>query len=125
MMLLIGMIFLSNEAFACSKPKNSKDNTHLTASKAKNNQNDNCCKSSKSDSSHNCNRNCHHHNCVCNIIPTCFFSHQPEFALESFIPPSTQRKYSIYKPFLYFDIYISIWHPPKIAKAIFLFSQVV
>lgn len=114
LMLLIGMIFYSNGAFACSKPKNSKDKIHLTSNKVKSNQTDDCCKSGKSDSSHNCNRNCHHNNCVCNIISTCFFSNQPAYTVGSFIHPSSQRKYSTYKPSFYNDVYISIWHPPKI-----------
>ena len=40
---------------------------------------------------------------------------EKEVIVETIFFPTIQRKYNTYNPSFYNDVYISIWHPPKIA----------
>ena len=113
-LLVIGVNLYSNNLYACNKPHKSTKATSflkMTKTKAKSD----CCKSHNKDSDHDCKKKCTHHNCACTSISLNSYVCKKEVVIETALYFTTQRKYNTYKPSFYNDVYISIWHPPKIA----------
>jgi hypothetical protein len=114
LLLVIGVNFYSNSLYACNKPhKSTKAKSFLKTTKAI--AKSDCCKSQNKDLGHDCNNKCNHHNCDCNTISQIVFYNQEEVKLVSNLNYTIQKRYFTYMPSFYKDIFISIWHPPKIA----------
>lgn len=112
--MVLGVNLYSSNLYACSKPHNStKAKSFLNTTKAKGKSD--CCKSHDKDLGHDCNKKCTHHNCACTSICINNYVCKKEVVLETVFFYTVQRQYTMYKPSFYNDIYISIWHPPKIA----------
>jgi hypothetical protein len=114
LLLVIGVNLYSNNLYACNKPhKSTKATSFLNMTKAK--AKSDCCKSHSKDMGHDCNQKCTHHNCACTSVCINSYVYKKEVIVETIFFSTIQRKYNTYKPSFYNDVYISIWHPPKIA----------
>lgn len=115
LLLVIGVNFYSNSLIACNKPhKSSNATTFLKLTKTKSKSD--CCKSHNKNSGHDCSKKCNHHNCACNSICLNNYICKKESGIDTTVFYfTTQMQYNVFKPTFYSDVYISIWHPPKIA----------
>lgn len=113
-LFVIGVNLYSNNLYACNKPhKSTKATSFLKITK--NNVKSDCCKSHNKESGHDCNKKCTHQNCACTSISLNSYVCKKEVIVETIFFLNFEKKYTTYKPSFYNDVYISIWHPPKIA----------
>jgi hypothetical protein len=104
----------SNTAFACSKKESKKDLTTSHQNKALKSVQSNCCNNETKGIGHDCNKKCKDHHCECSTLSSFSFLNK-SFNTDLIIVNYTSQKcFSLYKPSFYNDVYISIWHPPKI-----------
>lgn len=114
LLLVVGILASSNTAFACSKKETKKDLTTSHHYKASKSAQTNCCNDESKGIGHDCNKNCKDHHCECSNISSFSFlnkSLNADLVIEDF---PLQKCFTLYKPSFYNDVYISIWHPPKI-----------
>ena len=113
-LLFVGVFISSNSAFACSKKETKKDLTTSHHYKASKSAQTNCCNEESKGIGHDCNKNCKDHHCECSTISSFSFlnkSLNADLIIEDY---PLQKRFPLYKPSFYNDVYISIWHPPKI-----------
>ena len=113
-LFVIGVNLYSNNLYACNKPhKSTKATSFLKITK--NNVKSDCCKSHNKESGNDCNKKCTHQNCACTSISLNSYVCKKEVIVEIIFFSNFEKKFITYKPSFYNDVYISIWHPPKIA----------
>ena len=114
LLLFVGILMNSNTAFACSKKETKKDLTTSHNYKASKSVQTNCCNEEPKGIGHDCNKNCKDHHCECSTLSSFSFlntSLNADLIIEDY---PLQKCFPLYKPSFYNDVYISIWHPPKI-----------
>lgn len=114
LLLFVGIFISSNTAFACSKKETINDYTTSNHYKASKSKQSNCCNEESKGIGHDCNKNCKDHHCECSTIYGFSFLNKTYFADLVVVTHPSQKCFSLYKPSFYNDVYISIWHPPKI-----------
>lgn len=112
--LLIGIFASSNTALACSKIDAKKQQNSKIHHKESTSIASNCCKGETKGIGHHCNKKCKNHDCDCSTISSFSFLNKllnTELIVTTY---PEQKCFSLYKPTFYNDVYITIWHPPKI-----------
>ena len=113
-LLFVGIFMSSNTAFACSKKQTKKDLTTSHHYKASKSVQANCCSEEPKGIGHDCNKKCKDHHCECSTISSFSFLNKSLTADLVIVTYTSQKCFSLYRPSFYNDVYISIWHPPKI-----------
>lgn len=112
--LFIGIFASSNSAFACSERETKKELTTNQQYKHSKSDQSNCCNNQTKGIGHDCNKKCKNHNCDCTTISSFSFLNKNLQAEVVILTYSAQNRFSLYKPLFSNNVYISIWHPPKI-----------
>jgi hypothetical protein len=101
-LFFIGMNLHSNSSNACSKEE------VIIETKTE------CCKAQDRDTDHDCNKKCNNHDCDCSSSSLTSYDSKIENDINTTFFNTIQKKNPIIEHFFYFEVYKSIWHPPKV-----------
>jgi hypothetical protein len=112
--LFIGIFASSITALACCKSVANKEQASKIHHKESKSVQANCCENQTKGIGHDCNKKCKNHNCDCSTISIFSFLNKWLKTELIVLTYPIQKRFSLYKPSFYHDVYITIWHPPKI-----------
>ena len=113
-LLVFGILVNSNSVYACGKSVAKAEKSSKIHHKESKSIASNCCTEETKDIEHDCNKKCKDHHCDCTTISSFSLLNESLIADLSIVSYPTQKCFSLYKSSFYNDVYISIWHPPKI-----------